>query len=283
MNRLDELALKYGTDKGPGAHNYTAAYHGRLSHLVPRRFKMLEIGVFGGASLRMWEEFFPLAQVHGIDIDPACLAHAGGRIAVDLVDQGCKEALAEYGRRAGGFELIVDDGGHAMAPQILSFEMLFPMMPPGGIYIIEDTGSSYSRWGWKVAGQRRAYLGGGFHEPNTTVKYFHRLTDMLNIGRGRVRMPNGSKGRPFPRGVVADRFVEPCHLSIESVEFMMELIIVRKAAGVGRSEEGVRLAEVGVRPTPRAASRRGKCRPRMTKSQRRGRRRNRRRSQDQST
>ena len=261
MNRLDELATKHGTDKGPGAHNYTAVYYERLLHLVPQSFRLLEIGVFGGASLRMWEEFFPLAQVHGIDIDPACLAHAGGRIAVDMVDQGCKEALAEYGRRAGGFDLVIDDGSHAMAPQILSFEVLFPTMPPGGMYIIEDTGSSYMRWGldsrWPVY-RRRAYIGGGLHEAGTTVKYFHRLTDMLNVKRGRVRMPDGSKGRPFPQGVVADRFIEPCPLSIESVEFLTELIIVRKASKSGLDGK--------VPPSRR------KSRPKMSRWERRNRR-----------
>lgn len=235
MNSLDELAIKHGTDKGPSGHGYTAAYHSRLSHLIHKEFQMLEIGVFKGASLRMWEEFFPLAQIRGIDVNRECLAHAGGRVVVDMVDQGDKAALSEYGLRNGGFRLIIDDGNHVMEPQILSFEVLFPMMPSGGIYIIEDTGSSYTpsrpvpaEHKGRTRG-RRERIGGGLHEKGTTVKYFHRMTDMVNVGCGRLRMPDGSRSRPFPHGAAADRFVNPTPINIESIEFLKELIIIHKA------------------------------------------------------
>jgi len=200
MNRLDKLAEKYGTDKGPSGHGYTAAYFDRLRHLSRRRFRMLEIGVLAGASIRMWEEFFPFAEIHGIDIDPACSAHSADRVKVSIVDQGNKDDMQAFAARESNFELVVDDGGHRMHQQILGFEVLFPTLLPGGIYIVEDTHTSYVG----------PYGGSG---KVTTVQYFHALTDRLNIGK--------EGGGVFSASVaVAD---------IASVEFLKGIVLVRKA------------------------------------------------------
>lgn len=202
MNRLDELAEEYGTDKGPSGHGYTTVYFDRLSHLTSRRFKMLEIGVLFGASMRMWEEFFPLAEIRGIDIDSACSAHTAGRVSIDIVDQGSKADMQAYADREGGFKLVVDDGGHRMHQQILSFEVLFPTLLPGGMYIVEDTHTSYV-----------GLYGGGDGKKLTTVKYFHALTDKVNTRTEAV-------------GV----FAEPVAIAdIVSVEFLKGLVLVRKA------------------------------------------------------
>ncbi len=38
----------------------------------------------------------------------------------------------------GGFNVIVDDGGHGNIMMLNSFQYLFPSMAPGGLYFIED-------------------------------------------------------------------------------------------------------------------------------------------------
>jgi hypothetical protein len=45
----------------------------------------------------------------------------------------------------GYFDVIVDDGGHTMKQQITSFTHLLPKVRSGGIYVIEDLETSYSR------------------------------------------------------------------------------------------------------------------------------------------
>ena len=202
INRLDELAEKHGTDKGPSGHGYTTVYFDRLSHLTPRRFKMLEIGVLTGASMRMWEEFFPLAEIRGIDIDPACAALASGRVSIDIVDQGSRADMQAYAEREDSFELVVDDGGHRMYQQILAFEVLFPALLPGGMYIVEDTHTSYV-----------GPYGGGAGRRLTTIKYFHALTDRVNTG-------DITAGVLLRSIAIAD---------IASIEFLKGLVLVRKA------------------------------------------------------
>src|SRR5688572_24637704 len=76
MNPLSKLFDKYGSDKGPNHHNYSEeTYYEELKGLQNSPLVFLEIGIGGyeysdrgGGSLKAWEEFFPKAHIHGIDI-----------------------------------------------------------------------------------------------------------------------------------------------------------------------------------------------------------------------
>jgi RHS repeat-associated protein len=63
---LDEIGLKFGTDKSSIYHNYLPFYERYRNEPM----KLLEIGVAGGASLAMWTEYFPNSAIVGADIDP---------------------------------------------------------------------------------------------------------------------------------------------------------------------------------------------------------------------
>ena len=75
MNLL-KIADKYLTDKGtnffdkiPGAgHMYAPVYDLFLSHLRDVPISLFEIGIAKGASLCMWQEFFPNGTIVGLDI-----------------------------------------------------------------------------------------------------------------------------------------------------------------------------------------------------------------------
>ena len=77
---LDALARLHGTDKSSHHHGYTRLYE---RHFASRRAtvrRLLEIGVGGtsswrgydttqgGQSLRMWSDYFPNAEIVGVDI-----------------------------------------------------------------------------------------------------------------------------------------------------------------------------------------------------------------------
>ena len=69
MNELTQLADKYGTDKGTafdGQHNYTSLYYELFSEKRADIHSLLEIGIFRGASVKMWRDFFFNAEVHCI-------------------------------------------------------------------------------------------------------------------------------------------------------------------------------------------------------------------------
>jgi len=137
---LCALAEKYGTDKRPEplGHGYTHYYHSLLGPQREMVHKVLEIGIDYGRSLFMWQEYFPNARIYGLDKDPARLI-TGDRIESHLCDQNDLESLRSVPSKVGrDFDLILDDGSHDPAHQIMTAKLLVPLLFLGGIYIIED-------------------------------------------------------------------------------------------------------------------------------------------------
>jgi len=144
MTVLCDLAVKYGTDKGTkykggSGHGYTPFYHKLFQDIQVKR--LLEIGIcweVQAASLRMWEEYFPEAEIIGLDIDPAKMVN-DGRIKSYLVNQASGESLGVFVfAHPGPYDVIIDDGSHALYDQIISAIYLMPCLNKNGVYIVED-------------------------------------------------------------------------------------------------------------------------------------------------
>jgi hypothetical protein len=141
MDPLTELGIRHGTDKV--SHGFCTFYHHHLAASRHGIFKVLEIGVFRGASLRMWRDYFPNAEIHGFDSQKTELTPES-RIHLHVGDQADRHSLDSLLEAAGSpFDLIIDDGGHTMEQQQVSFACLFPHLRPGCPYIIEDLHTSF--------------------------------------------------------------------------------------------------------------------------------------------
>lgn len=144
---LDSLGLEYGTDKSSISHAYTKIYEKYFSPLKEKPLRFLEIGFFQGNSAHMWEKYFSDAQLFFIDIDPLTrnFFQNFARAKLSIVNQENPNELSNFIREVGGdFDIIIDDGGHTMNQQIISFKVLFPFLKSGGIYVIEDLHTSYT-------------------------------------------------------------------------------------------------------------------------------------------
>jgi hypothetical protein len=131
---LCSLAKAHGTDKYPW---YTPFYSALLGDKHVKR--VLEIGVLNGASLAMWRDYWPEAEVWGFDKEQ----RRDTDIQVMYGDQSKPEDLA-FATRLGPFDLVIDDGSHKPADQILGALTLVPHLAPGGLYIIEDVNPPYT-------------------------------------------------------------------------------------------------------------------------------------------
>ena len=163
-NLLSELCDKYGSDKGEIAksghpylwpsHTYADFYSRLYDHCridVKRVFECglgtnnpnlsSSMGISGkpGASLRVWRDYFPNAQVFGADIDRDILFEEE-RIRTLYVDQTNPKSIGEFWTNVGlsDFDFMIDDGLHVFESGTCLFENSISKLSKRGIYIIED-------------------------------------------------------------------------------------------------------------------------------------------------
>ncbi len=150
-DQLSKLAFKYLSDKCPQIkHPFTPFYFDLLKDRRKTIKKVLEIGIGAleltlkwrpyrnGASLLMWRDFFPNAEVYGADILPSALYNSE-RIKSFLCDQSSKEDLISLIKNIDSdIDLVIDDGSHKTKDQIFTCKTLLPIINKDVIYIIED-------------------------------------------------------------------------------------------------------------------------------------------------
>ena len=140
---VTELCWQSHTDKHHGEFPHSEMYDALFYSLKDEPITFLEIGVNKGGSIAVWEEYFPNATLLATDIKPDCLIRATERTQVSLVDQFDFFSMRDYADEHGPFDVVIDDGSHYSSHQILTLETLWPYMKPGGLFIIEDTETSY--------------------------------------------------------------------------------------------------------------------------------------------
>lgn len=140
--KLDEIALKYGTDKSSEVHNYTPRYENYFEPLRNQKLKILEIGIQNGYSLKMWKEYFANSEIYGLDIVD-CSRFNEDRITTIKCDQTNVAKLDEINQNYGPFDIIIDDGSHVSHHMKTTFNHMFPLLKLGGIYVLEDLHCCY--------------------------------------------------------------------------------------------------------------------------------------------
>jgi len=180
-NDLAKLALIYGSDK-EGSHYYTKHYQRHFSSYRRKRLSILEMGIggyddpkAGGQSLRMWKTYFPNSRVFGIDIQDK-RHHEEDRIKTFRGSQVDEEFLRKVAAEIGPIDIIIDDGSHHNDHVITTFRLLFPLMSPDGIYVVEDLQTSY----WSDVGGESWGGSKDLTAPHTSMNYFKSLIDGLN-------------------------------------------------------------------------------------------------------
>lgn len=141
---LEELFKKYGTDKG--IWGYTPHYMRVLEPMRHKVKRVLEIGICGnrdipnnvtGASLFAWRDFFPNAEIVGVDNEKAWMVNTD-RIQSYCINAYDREAMTNVARATGPFDFICDDAVHDPIPQIDLLKTLLPFLTEDGWYSIED-------------------------------------------------------------------------------------------------------------------------------------------------
>jgi len=150
--------------------DYFEIYHRSFSRYRGLPITFLEIGVQNGGSARMWRDYFgPDARIIGLDIDPNCRALEEDGFEIWIGDQGDPDFWREFVQTVPSLDIVLDDGGHTMRQQIVTFQALFPVLKDGGTYLCEDTHTSYF-----------SRFGGGRGLPGTFLEHVKSLVDDLH-------------------------------------------------------------------------------------------------------
>lgn len=117
--------------------------------LAPSR--VIELGVFTGTSAAVFADLCPGSKLVAVELvsepAPYLTDFIDRRNLHDSlrpyygVDQADTVRLAEIVASEFGdhsVDLIIDDASHLLEPTRISFEALFPLVRPGGVYVIED-------------------------------------------------------------------------------------------------------------------------------------------------
>ena len=125
---------------------FYAIYDRYFSGLSDRAITLLELGVYTGESLKVWASYFRQGTIIGVDIEKSAADFSSyPNIVFERGDQANQDRLREILRihAAHGLDIIVDDASHIGLNSLASYEILFPHLKPGGLYIIEDWGTGY--------------------------------------------------------------------------------------------------------------------------------------------
>ncbi len=141
---------------------------------------VFELGIFAGGSVALWFEILQPRKLVAIDIEKRTDTHyfnkykqtrnLADRIqtywGVDQSDSASLRNLAsrEFSAPPAPLDLVIDDASHIYEPTLSSFETLFPLLRPGGLYIIED-------WAWEHAKP--------FHQPGNIFAGRNSLTGLV--------------------------------------------------------------------------------------------------------
>ena len=175
-NDLEKFFLE---NKGKVIHkwwHYFEIYEKHFSKFRNKKPRILEIGVQGGGSLCLWKNYFGQdSTIYGIDINPSCKSLEEENINIIIGSQGDLHFLNKIREEIGQVDIIIDDGSHIFHHQILSLETLYPMLKEGGIYLCEDTHTSYYK-----------DYGGFVKNPSSFMEYAKDITDKLNFNHNNI-------------------------------------------------------------------------------------------------
>lgn len=175
---MNDLERYFKENQGHGIHKWMHYFDIYDRHFAPYRGKdpvVVEIGVQGGGSLRMWKDYFgPGSKIYGIDHkDLRGLSDPENGIEVLIGNQNDRESLQEMVDIIGPIDILIDDGGHHMHQMINTFEIMYPAVKDGGLFLCEDTYTAYKKGG---DGTLKWHTKGG----PTYIEYTKNLIDQLH-------------------------------------------------------------------------------------------------------
>lgn len=151
--------------------HYFEIYERYFSKYRGADVNILEIGISHGGSLQLWKKYFgEHVKIFAIDLNPECEKLKEENTTIFIGSQSDSAFLREIITQMPQLDIIIDDGGHTMNQQKIAFECLYLKVKDGGVYLVEDTHTSYL---YKYHG--------GYKKASSFIEYSKDLIDSLYV------------------------------------------------------------------------------------------------------
>ena len=174
---LDEIFLKFGTDKGSldGKKSYyhyyrfkdnkyrnyfdwvkrenlknfkyklglnsTPIYENIFRNVRNDKLKILELGVANGHSIASWHHYFKNSIIYGVDMkDESKFFYKSKRVKYFQMNIFDKKKVKTFINNHGPFDFIIDDSVNTKQAMIININNFFPCLKKGGVFFLEDVG-----------------------------------------------------------------------------------------------------------------------------------------------
>ena len=140
---LEELAINSTTDKNT-VHSYLPLYQKLLINKKETAKNVLEVGIYYGASIKLWSDFFTNANIYGLDILNIELVWEVIKnkeniilyTSIDAYDENF--FITHFLNKNIKFDIMLDDGDHSLKSMKQFIKLYSQIMTDDGILIIED-------------------------------------------------------------------------------------------------------------------------------------------------
>jgi hypothetical protein len=207
MKKFNELFKEHTGESILKWSNYGDIYDKHFAPFRDQPINILEIGVLKGGSMRLWEKYFPKANIFGIDIDEECLQYQSDRTKIFIGDQGDVSFLRNVKAKVPRIDILIDDGSHRAKDQKTTFDEMYYHVRKPGVYLIEDIELNY----WPSKDKDK---------PDNFMTYMKNKIDEMNVRRTMSRKI--SESYPFKDTEV--RF----NNSTNSISFYENVVVLEK-------------------------------------------------------
>lgn len=140
---LVELADNSRTDKNT-LHSYLPLYQKLLEGKKDTAKNVLEVGIYHGGSIKLWNDFFPNATVYGLDIMNINNVWDGIKNNNKIILHTSTDAynniffVTNLLNKEIKFDFMLDDGPHSLESMKQFIKLYSQIISDDGILIIED-------------------------------------------------------------------------------------------------------------------------------------------------
>ena len=153
--------------------------------------------------MRMWEKYFPKANIFGVDINEECLQYQSDRTKIFIGDQSDVSFLRNVKAKIPKIDILIDDGSHRAKDQKITFDEMYYHVRKPGVYLIEDIEFNYmSDKDKKSPDNFMTYMKEKVDEINVRRKMHRKVAMSYPFKDNEVRFTNSTNNISFYDGVV---------------------------------------------------------------------------------